>query len=156
MQEDEQNEYVMLRTIFGILSFMVLADARQNLEDLRDLESNLLGISSCFLEPEYINDIRIIDNIRSKYKGRVAILRDSAKEIIASFIDHPVDVPSLLNLTVSQITWGDQGLHYAFVLGKGSIGSPEEVEQVFSEVVTAAIDHWKGVRGELASIHCLK
>jgi hypothetical protein len=155
MQKDEQNKDVMLKSIFGILSFMILTDARQNLADLRDLESNLLGIAACFLEPEHVNDIRLIDT-RSKYRGRVAILRDSAKEIIASFIGHPADVPSLLNLTVSQITWGDQGLHYAFVLGKGSIGSPEEVEQVFSEVVTAAIDHWKGVRGEVASIHCMK
>jgi hypothetical protein len=48
MQEDEQNQDVMLRTIFGILSFMVLTDARQNLADLRDVESNLLGIAACF------------------------------------------------------------------------------------------------------------
>jgi hypothetical protein len=47
MQEDEQNEDVMLKSILGLLSFMVLTDARQNLADLRDLESNLLGIAAC-------------------------------------------------------------------------------------------------------------
>ena len=43
MQEGEQNQDVMLKTILGILFCMILTDARQNLEDLRILESNLLG-----------------------------------------------------------------------------------------------------------------
>ena len=152
-EEDKQNQDVMLRTILGILSFMVLTDARKNLADLRDLESNLLGITACFLEPERIKDIRIIDTPFTKYQGHVAILQLSATK---SYVGHDVVVADLLNLPISQITWGDQGRQYAFVLGKGSIDSPEEVEQVLSETLKSAINHWKSVKGELASMHNMK
>ena len=71
MPEDEQNQDVMLRTILGILYFVVLTGARQNLADLRYLESNILGIAACFFEAENILNIRLVET-RSKYKGHVA------------------------------------------------------------------------------------
>ena len=70
---------------------MVLTDARQNLADLRYLESNILGIAACFFEAENILNIRLVET-RSKYKGHVA-----ATEIES----HPVDVACLLLLPVS-------------------------------------------------------
>lgn len=154
--EDEHNQDDMLKSIYFILSFMVLTDARQHLANLRDLESNLTGIAACFFEAEHVNDIRIIDTPFSKYKGHVAILQHSATEIFISYVGHDVDVSSLLNLPISHIEWGQQGQQYAFVFEKGSIGSPEEIEAVFLETLNAAIEHWKDVRSELASIHCIK
>ena len=144
----------MLKPVCVILCLMVLTDARQNLDDLRVLESNIRGIAAYFLEAEHINDIRTISNVRSKYIGHVAILQHS--NIFSSFIGHSVDRASLLNLPVSKIEWGDLGRQYAFVLGKSSIDSPEEVEKVLSETLKAAIDYLKSFKGELASIHCME
>lgn len=126
---------------------------------LYHLVTNLLGIAAHFIEEDKRNDIRFIDTPFSKYKGHVAILQHSATEIFSTYVGHDVDVASLLQLPVSKITWGEQGRgrQYVFVLGKGSIDSPEEIKQVLSEALTVAIDYWKNVRSELASIiHFMK
>ena len=99
--------------------------------------------------------IRVIKT-RSIYKGHIAILQHSAKEILSSVFGHPVELASLLHSPVSYITWGDEGQKYAFVLGEGSIDSPEEIEAVLLETFEKAIDHWQSVKSELASIHCMK
>ena len=54
MQEDEQNQDDLLRTILRIISFMDLTDTRQNLANLRDLESNLPRNCRIFLRHNVI------------------------------------------------------------------------------------------------------
>ena len=131
--EDEHNGGLMYST----------ATPSKQLLILYHLVTNLLGLAAHFIEEDKRNDIRIIDTPFSKYKGHVAILQHSASEIFSSYVGHHVDVASLLNLPVSRITWGEQSRQFAFILGKGSIESPEEVEQVISETLNAAINHWK-------------